>query len=65
VELHRFGFTAMPGRCWRMVVDPDPRKAGQPLHCPEPVTVRGTFRTSAGKRFEVDSCPEHVEGLSP
>ena len=57
------GFLAQPGRCWRVIRDPEPGRGGQALHCPERATVRGVFITADLTKFTVDSCARHVEGL--
>jgi hypothetical protein len=46
-----------------MIVDPDQRRGGHPLHCPEPVRWCGRFRTDERKVFAVWSCDGHREGL--
>ena len=56
-------FTITPGHCWRMVHDPELRKIGHTIHCPEPVRSRGVYRTEEGKRFRVESCEGHSEEL--
>jgi hypothetical protein len=46
-----------------MVHDPELRKIGHAIHCPEPVRSRGVYRTEEGKRFRVESCEGHSEEL--
>ena len=41
-------FTLLPGRCFRMVTDPEPQKRGQATHC-EPVEWRGQFRSEPSR----------------
>lgn len=57
-------FTVLPGRCFRMVTDPDPARRGQPTHCGEPVVWRGRFRTPGEKTYGVDACEGHGDDLT-
>jgi len=52
-------FTLTPGRCFRMVTDPEPRRRGQPGHCEAPVVWRGRFRTRSEDIYRVDACAQH------
>jgi hypothetical protein len=52
-------FTILPGRCFRMVTDPEPRRLGHPDHCDEPVVWRGRFRTRGERVYRVDACEGH------
>jgi len=52
-------FTLLPGRCFRMVTDPEPRRQGQPTHCDAAVVWRGRFRTGGEDVYGVDACDEH------
>jgi len=47
-------FTLLPGRCFRMVTDPEPPRQGQPTHCDTPVVWRGRFRTRVEQIYGVD-----------
>jgi hypothetical protein len=58
------GFTLLPGRAFRMVTDPDPRRHGQPTHCDEPVVWRGRFRARGEKVYRVDACEDHRDELT-
>ena len=51
-------FYVEPGRCWRMVYEPD--GSGRPTHCPEPVEWRGRYRNRQGWHV-VDSCDGHAD----
>jgi len=55
-------FTIQPGRCFRMIRDPNPRRHGQATHCPQPVAFRGRFRTPR-KTYTVDACEGHAPEL--
>ncbi len=57
-------FTLLPGRCFRMVTDPEPRKRGHATHCAEPVIWRGRFRSAGEQIYRVDACAEHGEELT-
>lgn len=57
-------FTVFPGRCFRMVTDPELRRRGQPTHCKAPVVWRGRFRTRGECIFRVDACADHGGELS-
>jgi len=46
-----------------MVADPNPRKRGQLIHCPEPVAYRGRLRTEVAT-YRVDACGSHADELS-
>jgi hypothetical protein len=37
-------FTIRPGRCFRMIRDPNPRRQAQARHCRQPVAFDGRFR---------------------
>jgi|HubBroStandDraft_4_1064222.scaffolds.fasta_scaffold505447_2 hypothetical protein len=52
-----------PGQCWRFVPQSDPRAMGQPMHCPEPVVVRGSHRLKGGRRIPAWSCEGHSEEI--
>jgi hypothetical protein len=56
-------FTIIPGRCFRMVHDPDPRHRGQPIFCREPVVWRGRLYTAGKNVYRVDSCETHSDEL--
>ncbi len=58
-DLVPYSFTAMPGRCLRMIYDHNL----QAHHCPEPSVWRGRWRDAKGKVHRVEACPEHAEGL--
>jgi hypothetical protein len=53
------GFTAQPRQCWTMVYD----ERGWTTHCTHTVVWRGVFRNVEGKRWTVDACEAHAEGL--
>jgi len=57
-------FALLPGRCFRMVTDPEPRRRGQPTHCGAPVVWRGRFRTRGELIYWVDACEGHGEELT-
>ena len=57
-------FTLLPGRCFRMVNDPEPRRRGQPTHCDEPVVWRGRFRTKRKDIYRVEACEGHGDELT-
>jgi hypothetical protein len=57
-------FILIPGRCFRMVTDPEPRRQGQPTHCDEPVVWRGRFRTRGDDTYRVDACEVHGDELT-
>jgi hypothetical protein len=63
VVVYAEDFETAAGRCWRTVLSPNPRKAGQPLHCPEAAAVRGIFRSATGEGFWVESCMDHAVDL--
>ena len=50
-------FMLEPGRCFRFVENDGAR--GQPVSCPNPVTVRGRWREGGGKLRVVEACAEH------
>lgn len=50
-------FMVEPGRCFRFVENNDAR--GQPVACPNPVTVRGPWRDGSGKLRVVEACAKH------
>jgi hypothetical protein len=50
-------FILEPGRCFRLVENDEAR--GQPVSCPNPVTVRGRWRDGGGKLRVVEACAEH------
>ena len=50
-------FMLEPGRCFRLVENDEAR--GQPVSCPNPVTVRGRWRDGGGKLRVVEACAEH------
>ncbi len=56
-------FTLIPGRCFRMVTDPEPRRRAQPGHCEKPVVWRGRFRTRGEDIYRVDACDGHGDEL--
>ena len=56
-------FTLIPGRCFRMVTDPESRRRGQPIHCEESVVWRGRFLTRGEDVYRVDACGEHGDEL--
>jgi hypothetical protein len=47
------------GQCFRFVHS----GVGHAAHCREPVVQRGEFIDGTGKRWQVDACAEHAEGL--
>jgi hypothetical protein len=49
-------FSPLPGRCFRMV--PHHGEAG-PVHCPEPVAWRGSWRAPNGRRYRIEACNGH------
>ena len=49
-------FSFDPGRCFRMVQLPG---VGHPMHCPEPVTTHGRWRSAADQLYRVDACDGH------
>ena len=51
-------FTIETGRCFRMVQLPG---AGHPMHCPEPATTHGPWRSGADQLNRVDACDGHRE----
>jgi hypothetical protein len=59
-------FSPRPGRCFRMVAHHG--EAG-PIHCPEPVVWRGSWRAPNGRRYRGETCQGHrpppIEGRSP
>jgi len=57
-------FSLTPGRCFRMIVSPEPRKRGQPTHCHEPVAWRGRFRTKGEDVYGVEACDGHGDELT-
>lgn len=57
-------FTLIPGRCFRMIIDPDPLRRGQPTHCEGPVVWRGRFCTTGEDVCRVDACDEHGDELT-
>ncbi len=57
-------FTLSPGRCFRMVTDPEPRRRGQPAHCEQPVVSRGSFGTAGSAVYRVDACAIHRDDLT-
>ncbi len=59
-EHYANAFTVTPGQCFRMVIA---NEAGHPTHCPEPVTVRGRWRSAANKVYRVDACDGHADEL--
>jgi hypothetical protein len=56
-------FIAQPGRCWRLVSNPDPGRQGIPDFCLAQPVWRGRHKAGS-KWLEVDSCDGHAEGLS-
>jgi hypothetical protein len=55
------GFTAEPGRCWRMVYT----KQLQATHCRQPPEWTGRWFSPRGDRWwGVWACPEHLDGLT-
>jgi hypothetical protein len=56
-------FSPLPGRCFRMVGHYG--EAG-PIHCPESVAWRGSWRAPNGRRYRIEACEGHrpppVEG---
>jgi hypothetical protein len=57
-------FTLIPGRCFRMATDPEPRRRGQPAHCDEPVVWRGRFRNRGEDTYRVNACESHADELT-
>jgi hypothetical protein len=53
-------FSPLPGRCFRMVAHHG--EAG-PMHCPEPVVWRGSWRAPNGRRYRLE--PAKVTDLQP
>jgi hypothetical protein len=53
------GFYVEERRCWRMVYD----GVGHASHCRTPASWQGLYVNPKGKRWQVWSCQEHVEGL--
>jgi hypothetical protein len=51
-----YSFTAMPGRCLRLVYDHNL----QAHHCPEPVAWKGIWTDRTGTRHAVEACREHA-----
>jgi hypothetical protein len=49
-------FSPLPSRCFRMVVHHG--EAG-PMHCPEPVAWRGSWRSPNGRRYRIGACDGH------
>ena len=56
-------FRPQRGRCFRMVLDPEPRRGGHAANCTAPVLWRGTFVANNGKRYTVDTCQWHAKDL--
>jgi hypothetical protein len=55
-------FFVQPGRCWRMVMNPD--GTGHPMHCPELVEWRGRFKDGRGRwHLHVESRDGLADGL--
>jgi hypothetical protein len=53
------GFYVCEGRCWRMVRS----GVGHPAHCQEAGCWTGRYVNPTGRRWQVWSCKEHLEGL--
>ncbi len=53
-------FYVAPGQCFRFVHN----GVGRAAHCREPVARRGLFVDGKGKRWTVDACAEHADGLT-
>jgi hypothetical protein len=53
-------FYIEPGKCFRMVINPNPGSQGSPTHCPKPVEFTGIFQDAKGKCHTVWSCTDHV-----
>jgi len=50
-------FVHEPERCFRFVENDGAR--GQPVSCPNPVTIRGRWRDGGGKLRLVEACTGH------
>jgi hypothetical protein len=50
-------FSLLPDRCFRLVT----RHGGGagPIHCPEPVAWRGSWRARNGRRYRIEACEGH------
>jgi hypothetical protein len=57
VRVYANAFMLEPGRCFRLVENDT--NHGQPIACPQPVTVRGRWRDGAGTLQMVEACAEH------
>jgi hypothetical protein len=49
-------FSPLPGRCFWMVAHHN--EAG-PIHSPEPVAWRESWRAPSGRRYRVEACEAH------
>jgi hypothetical protein len=58
---HSNAFSAMPGRCFRLVHE---QGSGHATHCAELVVVRGVFTTPSGDKHKVYSCAGHEHDLT-
>jgi hypothetical protein len=49
-------FSPLPGRCFRLATQDG---QGGPMHCPQPLVWRCTFRARDGRRYLVEACEGH------
>jgi hypothetical protein len=61
-EHYAEAFSPLPGRCFRLVSREGHQ--GGPMHCPESVVWRGTFRAKDGRRYSVSACAGHADALT-
>jgi hypothetical protein len=55
-DLLPYSFTAIPGRCCRMIYSPQL----QATHCYQPPAWKGIWKDRKGKSWYVEACADHA-----